>query len=224
MLSKTVICGDSALVDRVASNIEDVTDKQVRILMAARAEFAEKGFDGARVDSIAERAHANKQLIYYYFTNKDILFTRVLEEAYRDIREQEAALKLDHLPADQAILQLVEFTWHYYLKNPEFIRLLNSENQLKARHLKDSDITVQINQSWSSITQQLLQRGRAEGNVREDIDVMQLNINISALGFFYLINQSTLSIIYQQDLSAKAALDERLRVMKECIAAWIKPH
>lgn len=201
----------------------DTVDKQQRILQAARAEFAEKGFDGARVDSIAERAEANKQLIYYYFTNKDVLFTRVLEDAYRDIREHEAALSLDDFPANEAILKLVEFTWYYYLKNPEFIRLLNSENQLKARHLKRSESTVEINQSWIGITRHLLARGRQEGNVRENIDAMQLNINISALGFFYLINQSTLSILYQTDLSEKAALDERLRVMKECIAAWIKP-
>lgn len=211
------------MANRTVKDKNESADKQVRILEAARAEFAEKGFDGARVDSIALRAQANKQLIYYYFTNKDVLFTRVLEDAYRDIREHEAALSLDDIPASEAILKLVEFTWHYYLKNPEFIRLLNSENQLKARHLKGSEATVQINQSWISITRILLARGRREGNVRPDIDVMQLNINISALGFFYLINQSTLSILYQKDLSEKAALEERLRVMKECIAAWIKP-
>ncbi|MGB9098021.1 TetR/AcrR family transcriptional regulator [Erwinia sp.] len=211
------------MADTTVKDKSETADKQSRILQAARAEFAEKGFDGARVDSIAERAKANKQLIYYYFTNKDVLFTRVLEDAYRDIREHEAALSLEGFPANEAILKLVEFTWHYYLKNPEFIRLLNSENQLKARHLKGSETTVQINQSWISITLNLLERGRREGNVRQEIDVMQLNINISALGFFYLINQSTLSILYQQDLSEQAALDERLRVMKECIAAWIRP-
>lgn len=211
------------MASRTGKDKNEVADKQLRILQAARAEFAEKGFDGARVDSIAGRAQANKQLIYYYFTNKDVLFTRVLEEAYRHIREQEAALFLDDMPAGDAVLKLVEFTWHYYLQNPEFIRLLNSENQLKARHLKDSAVTVGINQSWISITQSLLERGVREGTIRPDIDVMQLNINISALGFFYLINQATLSILYQQDLSENAALDERLRVMKECIGAWIKP-
>jgi len=211
------------LAVRKEKNTVDTADKQQRILQAARTEFAEKGFDGARVDRIAERAQANKQLIYYYFTNKDVLFTRVLEDAYRDIRKHEAALSLDACPANEAILKLVEFTWHYYLQNPEFIRLLNSENQLKARHLKASMSTVEINQSWLSITQDLLARGSREGTVRGNIDAMQLNINISALGFFYLINQSTLGILYQTDLSQKAALDERLRVMKECIAAWIKP-
>jgi len=223
MLKKAGKDEEWSVVKKTENDKNASADKQIRILQAARAEFAEKGFDGARVDSIAARAHANKQLIYYYFTNKDVLFTRVLEDAYRDIRKHEAALLLDDFPADEAILKLVEFTWQYYLKNPEFIRLLNSENQLKARHLKDSAVTVGINQSWISITKSLLERGSREGTVRPHLDVMQLNINISALGFFYLINQSTLSILYQKDLSEKAALEERLRVMKECIAAWIKP-
>ena len=211
------------MANRTVKDTNDAADKQSRILLAARDEFAEKGFDGARVDRIAERAQANKQLIYYYFVNKDQLFTRVLEEAYRDKRQQEAALDLDRFPANEAILQLVDFTWHYYLKNPEFIRLLNSENQLKARHLQGLDSPVELNKSWIGITRSLLARGWQEKNVRENIDAMQLNINISALGFFYLINQSTLSIIYQTDLGAQPALDEHLRAMKECIAAWIRP-
>ena len=45
------------------------------ILDAAKKEFAEKGFDGARIDQIAATANVNKQLIYYYFDNKDTLFT-----------------------------------------------------------------------------------------------------------------------------------------------------
>lgn len=49
--------------------------KQV-ILEAATELFAEKGFDGARVDEIAKRAQVNKALIYYYFESKD----KILEE------------------------------------------------------------------------------------------------------------------------------------------------
>jgi AcrR family transcriptional regulator len=43
------------------------------ILVAARAEFCEFGLDGARVDRIAERAAANKRLLYHYFGNKEAL-------------------------------------------------------------------------------------------------------------------------------------------------------
>jgi TetR/AcrR family transcriptional regulator len=52
---------------------------QRRILVAARQEFARKGLAGARVDVIARRARANKQLLYHYFGGKDGLYLAVLE-------------------------------------------------------------------------------------------------------------------------------------------------
>jgi len=55
-----------------------------RILEAAANIFAEKGFDGARVDEIAKAAQVNKALIYYYFKNKEdlleVLFHHTLED------------------------------------------------------------------------------------------------------------------------------------------------
>ena len=40
-------------------------DSRERILRAATKEFAQKGIDGARVDSIAEASGANKNMIYH---------------------------------------------------------------------------------------------------------------------------------------------------------------
>lgn len=194
-----------------------------RIFKAAAQDFAKLGFDGARVDRIADAAKINKQLIYHYFGSKDDLFTTVLERAYLDIRSQEAALELDSLQADEAILQLVEFTWRYYLKNPDFIRLLNSENQMEARHLKASPRTREINANYIALAKKLMERGAREGSVRSDIDPMQLSVSIAALGFFYLMNRHTLSKVFRRNLGSKKMLDERLAVMKDTIACWIRP-
>ena len=60
------------------------------ILEVATKEFADKGYAGARVDVIAERTHATKRMIYYYFTDKEGLYQAVLEKAYGEIRSQEA--------------------------------------------------------------------------------------------------------------------------------------
>ena len=60
------------------------------ILVAAREEFVEHGLDGARVDRIAERAGANKRMLYHYVGNKEALYARVLLDAYREIRDGEA--------------------------------------------------------------------------------------------------------------------------------------
>jgi AcrR family transcriptional regulator len=52
-----------------------------RILTAAAALFAEKGFDGAGVDEIARRANVNKAMLYYHVGDKTKLYGAVLLEA-----------------------------------------------------------------------------------------------------------------------------------------------
>lgn len=51
-----------------------------RILAAARAEFAEHGLAGARVDRIATAAQASKERLYAYFGDKRALFLATIEE------------------------------------------------------------------------------------------------------------------------------------------------
>lgn len=197
---------------------------RLRILEAATRHFGEVGFDGARVDAIARAARINKQLLYHYFGNKDALFTQVLERAYQQLREQESALDLDRLPADRAILALVDFTWQYYLDHPDFIRLLNSENQMQARHLLASRRAAAINARHLRIFRNLIARGQKEKTVRGDLDPLQLSINIASLGFFYLMNRHTMSAVFKSRLGSPAMLRARLSVMRDVIARWIRPH
>lgn len=53
---------------------------ETRILRAAEVVFASKGFSGASMDRIAEIAKISKQNLIYYFSNKDLLYKRVLKE------------------------------------------------------------------------------------------------------------------------------------------------
>ena len=123
---------------------------QKRILAAAKKAFARKGLAGARVDEIALSANANKRMIYHYFGDKENLFLRVLENAYIDIRQAEQSLELDTLSAKEALDKLVQFTWQYYISNPEFITLVNSENLHRARHLKKSKI-IGLRKKWITL-------------------------------------------------------------------------
>lgn len=50
-----------------------------RIILAAKSEFAERGFDGARMGSIAKSAGVNQALIHYYFGSKEKLYIEILE-------------------------------------------------------------------------------------------------------------------------------------------------
>ena len=56
-----------------------------RVLAAAAAEFAEHGVAGARINRIAEAAHASKERIYAWFGDKDALFDQVMRRALDDL-------------------------------------------------------------------------------------------------------------------------------------------
>jgi TetR/AcrR family transcriptional regulator len=67
---------------------DESRDYRQEVLDAAVQEFADKGYSGARVDTIAARAKANKQLIYYYFGNKLGLYEAVLDTMIGHTAEQ----------------------------------------------------------------------------------------------------------------------------------------
>jgi TetR/AcrR family transcriptional regulator len=64
-------------------NIEKETDE--RIYEAARDIFHERGFDGARMQDIANRAGINKALLHYYYRSKDRLFEKVYQAAAKKL-------------------------------------------------------------------------------------------------------------------------------------------
>ncbi len=59
-------------------NESEVKEKtKEKILQAAKREFAENGFAGAKLDSLARRAGVNKALVHYYFSSKEELYRQV---------------------------------------------------------------------------------------------------------------------------------------------------
>ncbi len=47
------------------------------ILETAEKIFLEKGFDGARMQEIADKAGINKALLHYYFKSKENLYQKI---------------------------------------------------------------------------------------------------------------------------------------------------
>lgn len=190
--------------------IRDAEATKLRILEAAKKEFAQNGLEGARVDAIALEAQANKRMIYHYFESKENLFKVIIEQAYLDIRSEEALLNLEKLSPKEAITEFVKFTWNYYLKNPEFITLVNNENLNKARHIKDSSILREVSKNFVARIQAILDKGAQDGTFRSGLDAVQVNITIASIGYYYLTNSHTGSVIFNRDFLSKTALQERL--------------
>ena len=179
------------------------------LLKAARAAFAEGGLEGARVDDIARRAGANKQLVYHYFGSKDGLYTAVLEAVYHEIREQEAALRLDTLPAEEAMRRLIEFSFDYLRKSPDFVRILSDENAHQGRHLQAARSVAEMNRPIIELIRKTLERGVDEGIFRRGLDPFHLYLSIAGMSFFYFANIHTLSRAFGRPLATDTSMDER---------------
>ncbi|HPH64827.1 MAG TPA: helix-turn-helix domain-containing protein [Kofleriaceae bacterium] len=68
-----------AKTQRVAATADKLDTKQ-KILAAAETEFMTRGYDGSRMQAIADRAGLNKAMLHYHFRSKDELF----EQIFRD--------------------------------------------------------------------------------------------------------------------------------------------
>ena len=62
------------------SAIVDGGDKRSSILRAAAQVFAERGYEAAAVEAIAEHARIAKGTVYLYFRSKEELFFRVCDD------------------------------------------------------------------------------------------------------------------------------------------------
>jgi AcrR family transcriptional regulator len=201
----------------------DPARTRAQILKAAIDEFSARGFSGARVNTIAARARANKRMLYHYFGNKEALYLAALEQVYATIREKERALDVEHLPPEEALRRLVELTWQHFVEHPEFIRMLNTENLHKAQFLARSKRIRELHSPLTQMRAELLARGAAAGVFRDDVDPVQLYVSIASLGYFYLSNRYTLSTIFGRDLGSEEALAERRRHIVEVILGFLRP-
>jgi AcrR family transcriptional regulator len=192
------------------------------ILIAAREEFCERGLDGARVDRIAERASANKRLLYHYFGNKEALYSAVLLDAYREIREGEHKLHLGDLKPEDAMRRLVEFTFDHFRDNPWFIRLLATENILRAEYVKTIPEITRLHSPIVSQLRQVLSAGQKLGIFRAGVDAVHLYISVAGLSYFYFSNLHTLSVIFAVSLQSKAEMAVRRAHAVDVILGYLR--
>lgn len=106
------------------------------ILEAAEQVFAEHGFDGARIDTIAEVAGYNKSLIFQYFGDKLNLYAVVIRRADEQMHEFQNQILSELLKGEtvndiaklKALLRtFINAYFDYLVEHPNFVRILNWE-------------------------------------------------------------------------------------------------
>jgi AcrR family transcriptional regulator len=191
------------------------------ILDVATAEFAERGFAGARVDEIAALTRTTKRMIYYYFANKKQLYIAVLRRAYARIREAEQQVDVAHLDPVMAVRRIAEITFDHHEANPDFIRLVSVENIHRAEHVKELVGQVDLGTPVIQLLDDILQRGREQGLFQADCDATDLHTMISSYCFFRVANRHTFGAIFDRDLLDPAQRDHYRRMLGDMVVGYL---
>jgi TetR/AcrR family transcriptional regulator len=203
------------------SGIRDSIRTQERILAAAQAEFARRGYDGARVDAIVARARISKNLLYHYFRGKEELYIRILERTYETLRRRQSEVPLNGLDPLNAMIRLCENTFRVFVEEPDMIVMLNTENLHRGKHIAKSPIIRAMYDKLSENLRDILREGEEAGVFRKGVDPVELYISISGLGYFYLSNQHTLSLLFKRKLTAPQAIEHRQAHLVDMVISYL---
>ncbi len=201
---------------------KDPDGNRADILQAATTEFAARGLHGARIDAIARKTRTTRAMVYYYFGSKEGLYLAVLEEAYRGIREAEKKLDLTHLPPQEAMRQLVAFTFDYYQAHPDFVALVVAENQSRGRHLRKMHRMRRMNVSIVDTIDDVLERGRREGAFRGGFDAIELHMTIAALGWFQIANRHTFGYLFRRDFASRETVKRHRELVMDIVWQFVR--
>lgn len=139
-------------------------DPRRRILDVAAAIFAASGFEGARVDQIAERAAVNKAMLYYHVGDKDVLYETVLLDTIEDALAHIAAATAASKTAEERLRCTVAAIADAARRHPHFPPLMLRELASGGATLPDR--VMQRMQSVFQAVRDALEQGTQSGEFR----------------------------------------------------------
>lgn len=154
-----------------------------KIVAAARAEFAARGYSGARMEQIADRAGINKELIYHYFRGKEHLFEEVRSEQRADARAGNAIPQSPLVDRAQDPSELFAWRFKRMLGDLEWIKLLTWE-------AVQTDVAPPPNEDARRATIKeavaAIKKGQEEALIPAEFDPRLLQLAIFALATYPL--------------------------------------
>ncbi|MDQ0379401.1 TetR/AcrR family transcriptional regulator [Amycolatopsis thermophila] len=207
-----------------AERLRDAERTRAEILDVATREFADQGYAGARVNEIAAKTRTTKRMLYYYFGSKEGLYIAVLERAYAGIRAREQELDVDHLDPVQALRQLAELTFDHHESHPDFIRLVSIENIHNAEHIGRSEVLSRLANPALDVLTRILERGRAAGVFRDDVDALDVHMMISAFCVFRTANRYTFKAIFERDMLDPGRREHYRTMLGDLLVDYLTAH
>lgn len=207
------------------SNPREHTDTESLILQAAVNEFFEKGYDGARTTSIAERAGITHAMLHYYFRTKENLFDKVMESTSGQLRSVICGfIDNEDLPLVDRIEAGMRRHFEFLCKNPLLpyflINELHRGNSNARQYMYENKETAE---SIRTSLQRDIDSLAAKGECKR-VDALQLMLDIFSLNIFMFIGSDILNILFSSsEVTREEFLKERLEQNIQTVLNKIRP-
>lgn len=106
------------------SEDREVNEAETRLLQSALNLFSEKGYEGTSIREIIEGAGVTRPVLYYYFTNKEDLFRRLLEPALAEYTKALLSARESYAEVIGRLKAVARATFDFAERNPQAVRLI----------------------------------------------------------------------------------------------------
>jgi AcrR family transcriptional regulator len=178
-----------------ASVMTEFNDKQLEILQVAERLFAEDGFDGTSIRTIAREANVNIAMISYYFGSKEKLLEALIVHRTSGMKMQLENIFNDDLSPVEKLDRLIELYISRIDKNKCMYQILHFELSTKKR-IMDMKAFTDIKRENLEIFRRFIEEGQKNGIFKQDINTVLIPSTIMGT----LVNFQMNRVFYEQVL------------------------
>jgi TetR/AcrR family transcriptional regulator len=162
------------------------------LLEAAEDLFAERGFDGTRLEDIAERVGIRRASIVYYFKDKRELYDTVLASVFGDLRDTLESVLARSDPLPERIEAAVSAWVDFIGDRPTLARLILRE-VANATPERRSAVLEHTRPFFELIRKQILDRDDFSEAQLAEADPVQIASAVAGATVFYVAAMPTLT-------------------------------
>jgi TetR/AcrR family transcriptional regulator len=200
--------------------------KQARIIEAALAEFADKGYPQASLNVIVARSGIAKGSLYQYFADKTGIFLYIFDFAISLVRRLLTQVKESTLEEDfftrleKSLLAGVAFIKQHPKIYGIYLKILFDE-QVPQRQ----ELLQRVRRFASEYLQSLLRRGLARGELRPDLPLATTTFLLDALldRFLQAASVPAFDVALRLDQAGEAEMQLRVRELVNILRDGLAP-
>jgi len=166
----------------MVSKMERSEATRNRLLQHGARLFAQQGYDGTSLESIALAARVNKAMVKYHFKSKQGLYSAVLLASIRKVTSRLAPARDSSMPPRERLSRFITCLMEAFKEAPEFPFIILREEMSGGHRIEDSVLKEFM--GFFELDREILTAGMERGDFRR-IDPHEVHLSlVGGLGFF----------------------------------------